>query len=78
MALADDLQQLTPKNGSKTCSIKAMFGQLSDKDRSALVSILLNERILHSDIAQTLKDNGFDISAQTVARHRRKQCRCEQ
>lgn len=78
MALADDLKNITPKIHSKQCTIGALLNDLPDNDAVALEATLASDRIPHADIAAALNNNGFKIAAQTVARHRRALCRCEQ
>ena len=76
MALADDLNNITPKVHSKTCTVGALLNDLNDNDAVALEATLANDRIAHSDLSRILRDNGFDLAPQTLARHRRQLCRC--
>lgn len=62
------------------CSVHYLLESLPDADREALLAVFDNNSIRHVDIASLLQKRGFNISAITVSRHRKRDqsngCRC--
>jgi hypothetical protein len=50
--------------------------KLDKDDRDALVTALIDSAIPSTFIARALKKEGFDVQGQSLARHRRGECRC--
>lgn len=64
------------------CSLHTIVETLQGDEREALLSALANRQIRHTDLARVLTNQGFKVSAVTVARHRNRGesngCRCPQ
>lgn len=59
------------------CAISVILGRLADSDAASLREALSNGDIAHTTIYRVLTDNGFNLSINTVQRHRRGECACE-
>jgi len=70
MALLDDLE--TVSRSSYSCSIKRVLKQLSAKEAEALSKLIDDPETSPTSLARVLTKNGFDISRQTIHRHRRR------
>jgi L-ribulose-5-phosphate 3-epimerase UlaE len=62
------------------CSLHNVLVSLDDEEREALLAALDNRQIRHTDLARVLSERGFNVSAVTVSRHRKRGesngCRC--
>lgn len=58
------------------CTIKALLLSLPDKERDALLAAMNNPAKSHTFISRVLRDEGHNISSNTVGRHRRGDCSC--
>ena len=76
MGLLEDLTD--EKNFTRVkrawCSVCEMLKELPEADSVALGMRLDNKSISHNSLAAILKKNGYEISASTLGRHRRKLC----
>ena len=70
MALLDDLE--TVARSSYSCSIKRVLKQLNTKEAEALSKLIDDPDTSPTSLARVLTKNGFDISRQTIHRHRRR------
>ena len=70
MTLLDDLETVT--KSSYECSIKRVLKQLSAKEAEALTKLIDDPDTSPTSLARVLTKNGFDISRQTIHRHRRR------
>lgn len=78
MGFIDDLQAAKHAKPKRlACSIAVVLGSLADDEAAALTAALADEDITHAAISKVLRDNGHDIAAVTVSRHRRRECRCD-
>lgn len=59
------------------CAISVILDRLADPDAESLRDALGNGEIAHTVIYRVLTDNGFNLSINTVQRHRRGECACE-
>ena len=70
MTLLDDLE--TVARSSYSCSIKRVLKQLSTKEAEALSKLIDDPDTSPTSLSRVLTKNGFDISRQTIHRHRRR------
>jgi hypothetical protein len=86
MPLADKLASASKKymNDLTTCKLVALTSnqELSKKDRDALSQVIdLTNRedpryIPHQTLADLLREEGYDVSASAISRHRGGNCSC--
>lgn len=68
---------IPPSNGTLTCKIKILKTELDPKDAELLDQYLADvEHWGHSPLSRALKSVGVDLSDTTIAKHRKKECRC--
>ena len=77
VSLAAAFDELPPNYHDTKCTVFAIRQQLSDDDDATLRTMLDNQTITSVRISQALRLIGYRISATTVGRHRRGECRCE-
>jgi hypothetical protein len=70
MTLLDDLETVT--KSSYQCSLKRVLKQLSAKEAEALSKLIDDPDTSPTSLARVLTKNGYDISRQTIHRHRRR------
>lgn len=58
------------------CTMRTVLEALNDDDRKALEEALADRTQPHTHIFRVLRDNGVNISINTVHRHRRGECAC--
>lgn len=58
------------------CTMRTVLEALSDEDRGALEAALTDMTQPHAHIYRVLRENGVEISINTVHRHRRGECAC--
>lgn len=61
---------------TNVCTVETLLLKLDKDDRDALVTALIDSAIPSTFIARALKKEGFDVQGQSLARHRRGECRC--
>lgn len=76
MSITNKLASAVPIKTGKTCSMCSILPQLKDEDREAILSAMsipMTEprRITDRQIADILQSEGYDISPNSVYRHRR-------
>lgn len=76
MDLADLASTRRPHRRGPECGVRIVLDEMSDEQRELLAQALANPFASAVDIARAVDDLGFHVSDQTVARHRRKICRC--
>lgn len=79
MTLLDDLENVSRKKAS--CSVAQIIKTLSEQEAKALNKALDDPDASPTNLAQILKKNGYDISRQTINRHRNRHtslegCKC--
>lgn len=77
MSLAATHATIRPARPGGTCSFVALYARLDEEDATWLRDALDDPDVASSTIAAALRVEGHDIAPVTVARHRRKECRCE-
>lgn len=78
MSLAATHATIRPTRPGGTCSFVALYARLDENDTTWLRDALDDEvGFTAAEIAETLRADGHDVARVTVARHRRKECRCE-
>ena len=75
MSITDKLASVVPNRAGKGCGMCAVLEQLSDEDKKAIIGALSvpasdQLRITDKQIADVLKSEGYDISPNSVYRHR--------
>jgi len=76
MSITDKLTSAVPNKAGKGCGLCAVLEQLSKEDREAIIqtlsiSVTDPRRITDRQIADILQSEGYDISPNSVYRHRR-------
>lgn len=61
---------------SNVCTVEMLLSKLPKEDQEALIKALIDPTIPSTFIARALKKEGFDVQGQSLARHRRGECRC--
>ena len=75
MSISDKLASAVPNRAGKGCGMCSVLEQLSEEDKQAIIgamSIPMNDlqRITDKQIANILKSEGYDVSHNSVYRHR--------
>lgn len=78
MTLADRLATERPLQGRNgpPCSVGLLLDTLTGTKLQALENALANPFKPGSDIERDLRDEGYRVGSQQVARHRRGACKC--
>lgn len=74
MALSDALKAETSKRPGPRCTLCVLDDTLTPADRAALHAAMDDGSVTSSAISRALVTEGHDIRAETVRRHRAKQC----
>ena len=77
MGFVDDLKQLLPKPPPKVCTVAWTLDTMPADDAAALLEALGDETKHAADLARVLAAHGYQLSATTIRRHRKKDCACE-
>jgi len=75
MGLLDDLVTLeTAKRntGGFACRISTIYAQMDEKSVAVLSRLIDETDVFGSQIAATLRDNGYEVKGAHVQRHRRR------
>jgi hypothetical protein len=75
MSITDKLASAVPSKAGKGCGMCSVLEQLDNQDREAIISTLSipandPQRITDRQISEILKSEGYDISPNSVYRHR--------
>lgn len=71
-------EMLSEQTGTKAmCNVALLLPKLSESDRDAVTKAMADAGIYGSTICKVLKKRGFDISTESMRRHRRGACLCE-
>lgn len=75
MSITDKLASAVPNKAGKGCGMCSILAQLKDEDREAIVSAMSvpindQQRITDRQIAEILQSEGYEISFNSVYRHR--------
>ena len=76
MSITDKLASAVPVKAGKSCAMCAVLEDLKKEDREAIVEAMLvpisePKRITDRQLADILQSEGYDISPNSVYRHRR-------
>lgn len=77
--LADALAEFKKQNNikqEKTCLIGDWVSKLSDQDKKDAESLLFDDPISNHKLSIFLKTVGFEVSVETIRKHRMKGCSC--
>lgn len=74
--ILDEMRQGSIKKGPQ-CGVGAIFASLEGEHKSAMAAALDDQTIESGAISRWLLKNGHDAKPHSVARHRRKECRCD-
>lgn len=78
MSLSDALQAAASKpHHNAGCKLGQIVKQLGKADVKVLQEYLDNPAVKATSIADALVAEGWKVSDNTIARHRRGQCRCD-
>ena len=75
MSITDKISSAVPNRAGKGCGMCSVLEQLSEEDKQAIVSAMAvpitdQQRITDKQIAEILKSEGYDVSFNSVYRHR--------
>jgi hypothetical protein len=70
MGFADTLGQQPKRQAGTRCGVAVTLAQMEPDDAAALTEALADHTIDASRISRALRAEGFDVSDQTVRRHR--------
>jgi len=75
MSITDKLASAIPNRSGKGCAMCSILTQLNEEDKQAITSAMAVpvtelQRITDRQIADILKSEGYDISHNSVYRHR--------
>ena len=75
MSITDKLASAVPNRAGKGCAMCSVLTQLNEEDKQAIISAMAvpvteQQRITDKQIAEILKSEGYDISFNSVYRHR--------
>lgn len=77
MSLASYLEDgINGQGRGGNCTLGLVLPKLGDRDRVALEEAMTDPSVQSSVIARALDRAGYSVRAYTVARHRRRECRC--
>lgn len=84
MDLAAQLQELAESPQVRrggTCRVMYIYSELEDSDQMAFIQAVENKEINAGRLSKLMKDNGWDISLESIRRHRRRKtdiggCKC--
>jgi hypothetical protein len=75
MSITDKLSSAVPNRAGKGCGMCSVLMQLNEEDKQSIISALAvpasdQQRITDKQIADILKSEGYDVSYNSVYRHR--------
>lgn len=74
--ILEEIRGISTKKGPQ-CSVQAILTSIDGEKKAAMVAALGDSSIDSSAISKWLLKNGHDAKPHTLARHRRRECRCE-
>ena len=77
MSLADAFADVPRPRNSNVCSVRRILVGMMEDDRATLHAMLDDPTVESVRIAAALELIGVEIGPHTIARHRRRMCRCE-
>ena len=75
MGLLDELNKLEstrPRTGGQRCRIAVVMDQMSEGERESLRHLIDETEVFGTQIAEVLKNNGYQVSGTHVQHHRRR------
>lgn len=76
MSLTEILKDAPPQDLGPACSVAATLKALPADEAEALRTALADDRWRATQLARVLASEGVHISAHTLSRHRRGECKC--
>jgi hypothetical protein len=76
LTLVERMKTLTVSAQTKRCAVAVVLGCLDNKESAQVMAALQDKSIAGSAIASVLRDEGHNLSAFSVNRHRRRECAC--
>lgn len=76
MTLADRAKAKQSRQGP-ACGIAVLFASVDDTYRAEVQDMLAAHGLQATSIAAVLKEDGHTIGADSIRRHRKRQCRCD-
>lgn len=74
MSLREELGSVTQKSGA-TCAVKTLLDS-SGNQKEEIEDLVVDLSVPASVLARLLQKHGFSIRANSITRHRRKECCC--
>ena len=72
--LAETLSKQKPRNGGPSCVVCELVLTLQPEDVEALNQALTDNRMSAGMIRLALEEHGYNVSDNTLRRHRRREC----
>jgi len=76
VTLADRAKAKQSRQGP-SCGVSILLQSVDDEYRGEVLHMLAQHGLQATSIAAVLKEDGHSIGPDSIARHRRKACRCE-
>lgn len=74
MSLSDALEANKTVHRGPKCTLCILLSKMDPKDRVVLEQALEDDTFTHAAISRALKSEGYQITANTVQRHRTRGC----
>lgn len=75
MGLKDALDAQTRSRPGFRCAVCKLLDELTPDDADALRAALVDAQVQGSQIARALQSEGYEVSQNSVTRHRRHDCK---
>lgn len=75
MSLKDEMLALQPSHGP-TCGVVTFLAALDPKNRAECIQLFDDRTIRHKTFSRWAEKREMRLSADTVSRHRRRECGC--
>lgn len=75
MSLRDELGKHRFASG-RLCTVQAVLED-AGKDRDEIAELLNDKRVTAASLGRLLRSHGYDIRDNSITRHRRKECICD-
>lgn len=76
LSLGEQLAQVPTVRKGPRCGVGMLLERLDPDDREALITAMNDEMASAPFISRILVDNGYRITTNQIARHRRRECQC--
>ena len=76
MSLYDEIKSNQKRRGGM-CTVRTLMPKMAEDERNDLFVALTDTTVSAQAIARALQNRGYQISGDSIQRHRRKDCACE-